>query len=369
MSEKENFQLKLWFNPALVQAFVNQVSAHYPAFDGDAFSQDILSELDTLEFKQRIALIAQALHTHLPQDYPTAISILLKLLDVRDGDFKQGGHLWVIDNFVELYGIAHYDQSIQAMYQITQRHSSEFSIRPFLMRYQARTLAILHEWKHDESEHVRRLVSEGTRPRLPWGGQLKAFITDPTPTLALLEALQDDPSEYVRRSVANHLNDISKDHPDKVLDTLERWSQNASAGTQWLIKHALRTQLKAGSPRALALLGYGTPDVTLDDFVLSTNVVNMGDSFTLSFRLRNDTDHAQNLMVDYIMHFMKANGSTSPKVFKLKVCELPAHDSLTITKSHTIRPISTRKYYAGTHRVEIQVNGQVLGGAGFALVL
>lgn len=366
---QENFQLKLWFNEALLRDLAKQICVIQTDFDAESFVAYILPELDSLAFKERIALIARALREYLPNDYPHALHILLDLLDVREGALSGGGHLWVIDYFVEQYGLDHYDESIKAMYTITQQHTSEFAIRPFIQAYPDQTLVILHEWKHDPNEHVRRLVSEGTRPRLPWGTQLKQFIQDPTPTLALLEALKDDASEYVRRSVANHLNDIAKDHPELVLDTLEQWSENASKGTQWIIKHALRTQLKAGDARALALLGYQTPKISLDEFTLDKQVVNMGESLSVAFTLCSESDAPQPLMVDYIMHFMKANGKTSPKVFKLKTIELAPKDSITISKTHTIRPITTRVYYAGTQRIEIQVNGQVLGGLDFDLIL
>lgn len=366
-AKQENFQLKDWFNEALIDELGTQIQKRYTDFDVEGFTDTIISQLDALAFKERIALIARTLRDYLPDDYPTALGMLLALLDVRDGALSGKAHLWVIDYFVEQYGLDYYDESIKAMYEITQRHTSEFAIRPFLQVYPEQTLAILHEWKHDSSEHVRRLVSEGTRPRLPWGGQLKQFIQDPTPTLALLEALKDDPSEYVRRSVANHLNDITKDHPELVLDTLEAWSKDASKGTQWLIKHALRSQLKAGDRRALALLGYHSPKIALENFTLDKQVVHMGETFTLEFTLRSESDVPQSLMVDYIMHFMKANGKTSPKVFKLKTCELAPNEAITISKAHTIRPITTRVYYAGMQGIEIQVNGQVMGRCEFEL--
>ncbi len=270
-------------------------------------------------------------------------------------------------HFVEVYGLEHFEVSVRAMKEITQRHSSEFTIRPFLVRYPDAMLAVLHEWVHDENFHVRRLVSEGTRPRLPWGMRLHQFVKDPTPTLALLEHLKDDPSEYVRRSVANHLNDITKDHPDLVLMTVRRWREGASQGTNWLIRHALRSLVKAGHPQALALLGYGEATVSLVDFQVQPAQIELGQSVTFTFTLRNDAAAAQDLLIDYVVYYVKANGSTSPKVFKLNTRTVAPGETITIQKKHPIKPITTRVHYPGTHTIAIQVNGQNLGGSTFEL--
>jgi 3-methyladenine DNA glycosylase AlkC len=266
-----------------------------------------------------------------------------------------------------VYGLDDFDVAMGAMYQITKRHTAEFAIRPFLRRYPERTLAVLHQWVEDESPHVRRLVSEGTRPRLPWAGRLDAFIADPTPTLALLERLKDDPSAFVRKSVANHLNDISKDHPQLVIDTLTCWREDAGAERLWIIRHALRTLVKKGDPAALALLGFDRPQVSLRDMRIEPDHIRLGDSLVFSFTLQSESDEAQNLIIDYLIHFVKASGQTSPKVFKLSTRELSARESIYIQRKHAIKPITTRSYYSGEHRIEIQVNGQVLGGQRFWL--
>jgi len=365
-------ELKLHLNMTVACNLATELSEHYPAFDTDSFLAQVGEKLDTLELKARSAWVAEALHAHLPTDYPEAVKILEAILgdplqeddSVTDGFYR----LMPIAHFVEVYGLEHVDESVHAMYEITKRFSSEFAIRPYLERYPEHMLAILHEWTLDPNEHVRRLVSEGTRPRLPWAGRLYQFIDDPTPTLALLEKLKDDSSLYVRRSVANHLNDIGKDHPELLLDTVERWRVNADANRLWVIKHALRSLIKAGNVRALAVLGYAAPQVRLIDFTASDEVV-MPDVLAFSCTLRSTAPQDQELMIDYLVHFMKANGKTAPKVFKLTQKTLAAGEQITIQKSHLIKPITTRVYYAGPHRVEVQVNGQVLGGADFDLVL
>ena len=230
-------------------------------------------------------------------------------------------------------------------------------------------MARLHQWALDENEHVRRLVSEGSRPRLPWWPQLTDLIADPSPALALLERLKDDPSLYVRRSVANHLNDIGKDHPELLLARMEAWSKGASDERLWLINHALRSLVKRGDQRALAILGFGPAAVELRDLRLEPSILQFGDELAFSFELRNMSREPQNLMIDFVAHFLKANGKTAPKVFKLKKLRLPVGETASISKRVAIRPISTRKYYPGRQRLEIQVNGRVLGGVDFELMM
>ncbi|MDE2858202.1 MAG: DNA alkylation repair protein, partial [Chloroflexota bacterium] len=313
------------------------------------------------------------LRAYLPRDYPVALNILLAILEDDRHRFEPiedpGFRLLSIPTFVERHGLEHPRQSLEAMAIITRHSSCELAIRPFITRYPEQTLTKLRAWAQDSDEHVRRLVSEGSRPRLPWAPQLREFIADPTPALALLERLKDDSSLYVRRSVANHLNDISKDHPQVVLDTLKAWRTDAGEQRLWLINHALRSLIKAGDPRALAILGYGEPQVTLHALKLSPKRLIFGGELSFSFQLQSVSDQAQQLMIDYVMQFVKANGKRTPKVFKLKKATLKTGDSLSLSKSHAIRPISTRRYYAGLQRLEIQVNGRIVGGADYELVM
>ncbi len=365
--------LKDMIDRQLAEQIAERIVAVHPDFDAAAFVSSVVAELERLELKQRFNWIADKLREYLPDDYPTALGILLQILDEADGRFEPiedaGFRLLPIPTFVYRHGLAHIDASLDAMYEITKHSSCESAIRPFIIHHRRATLARLHQWALDDDEHVRRLVSEGSRPRLPWWPQLTDFIADPTPTLALLERLKDDPSLYVRRSVANHLNDIGKDHPELLLARMEAWSAGASEERLWLINHALRTLVKRGDRRALAILGYGPAAVELVDLRLAPGVLQYGNEIEFSFSLRNDRAEAQNLMIDFLIHFVKANGSTAPKVFKLKKLRLPAGDRASISKRFAIRPISTRKYYPGRHRLEIQVNGRVLAGADFELVM
>jgi len=332
----------------------------------------VRAELDALELKARTVLIAKKLRDYLPRDYPEALRILLAIL-AEDRGFEPIEHaglrLMAIPCFIERYGLEHPAESLDAMEIVTRVSSCEFALRPLIAHEPEKTMARLRQWAKAGDEHLRRLASEGSRPRLPWGAQLKGLIADPTPTLALLERLKDDSSLYVRRSVANHLNDIGKDHPERLLARMEEWALDASEERLWLINHALRTLVKRGDQRALAILGYGPPAIELSDLRLEPSILQFGDEIEFAFCLRSLRDAPQNLMIDFVMHFVKANGTTAPKVFKLKKMRLPGGETASIGKRLAIRPISTRKYYPGRQRLEIQVNGRVLGGAEFELVM
>lgn len=365
--------LKGMIDLPLVRQIAGRIEAVYPQFAREEFIAAVDGELNCLELKPRFGLIADKLRAYLPRDYPAALNILLAILEDDRHRFTPiedpGLRLLPIPTFVERYGLEHPRQSLEAMAIITRHSSCELAIRPFITRYPEQTLTKLRAWTQDKDEHIRRLVSEGSRPRLPWAPQLREFIADPLPALALLERLKDDSSLYVRRSVANHLNDISKDHPQVVLDRLKAWRIGASAQRLWLINHALRSLIKAGDPQALAILGYGEPQVTLHGLKLSPDRLIFGEELSFSFQLRSESDKAQQLMIDYVMRFVKANGKRTPKVFKLKKAALKGGASLSVSKSHAVRPISTRRYYAGRQRLEIQVNGRIVGGADYELVM
>lgn len=374
MAAKSEFPLlKEMIDLPLVGQIAGRIETVYPQFAREDFLAAVDAELHHLELKPRFALIADKLREFLPQDFPAALKILLTILDddrhsfepIEDPAFR----LLSIPTFVEKYGLEHPQESLNAIHIITLYSSCELAIRPFITRYPAQTLTKLRAWAQDSNEHVRRLVSEGSRPRLPWAPQLKEFIADPPPALALLEHLKDDSSLYVRRSVANHLNDIGKDHPQLLLERMTAWKDGASSERMWLINHALRSLIKQGDPGALAILGYGEPQVTLHELKLSPERLVFGEDLSFSFQLQSVSDETQQLMIDYLMHFVKANGKRAPKVFKLKRAALNAGDSLSLSKSHAIRPISTRRYYAGLQRLEIQVNGRIVGGADFELFM
>ena len=377
MSDSTAF--KDFYNRRLAGEMGEELALACTEFDASAFVARISAEVDSLEFKDRIRLFAKALQGQLPAHFADAWAILERVMPRTSGEavaetpsagvFTHGFALWPIARYIQDYGLEDFDSAVRAMHTITGLHTAEFAVRPFIERYPQRMLSVLNRWVNDPSEHVRRLVSEGTRPRLPWAGRLNQFIEDPTPTLALLEQLKDDSSEYVRRSVANHLNDIGKDHPDLLLTVAARWQRGTPPPErQRIIKHALRTLVKAGNPEALRLLGYGPAMVTLRDMRVAPERLLLGKSLEIEFTLESLADAPQNLVIDYIIHFVKANGTTSPKVFKLTTRTLEPGEFHTIRRRHAIRPITTRRYYPGRNRVEIQVNGRVLAVAEFDLI-
>jgi 3-methyladenine DNA glycosylase AlkC len=369
MSEQLN--LKSYFDYNLVQGVGAQLQTAYPSFDQASFLEEVMAELEALELKARVNLIAKVMREHLPSDYPTALKIAECMLEERaeqvEGILGGGWRLAILATFVEHYGLDHLEVSLAAMYKITQQHTAEFTIRPYLQRHQEAVLARLHEWVHDPSEHVRRLVSEGTRTRLPWGARLPQFIADPAPVLELLELLRDDPSLYVRRSVANNLNDIAKDHPDLVISTLRRWSQGASEERQWIVRHALRSLVKQGHPEALAIMGVYPANIELLKLTLDPDPLPFNGTLTFSLELRNNDQQAHSCIIDYLVYFVGARGQQRSKVFKLRQAQLAAGQRLAVQQRHSFRPITTRRSYPGLHRIEIQVNGTIVGGADFTL--
>jgi len=371
MSE-QNFQVRDVFNERVVRQLAAALANTWSGFDEKGFCETVIAQMPALSFSGRAALIRDSLGTYLPQEYPRALKIILKALPPETASDELEGYDGFIvmpqNDFVAKYGLEHYDLSMQALYEMTKRFSAEGAIRAFILRYPEETMSTLAKWAEDENPHVRRLASEGTRPRLPWTMQLKPFIENPRPVLALLEKLRTDPNLMVRRSVANNLNDIAKDNPDLVVKTLKRWRKIKDDGTQWLIRHAARTLVKQGNHEALAILGFeANAAVAISDLMISPVHVKMGGEMIFSFAIRSKSQQAQNLVVDYVIHHVKANGKRTPKVFKLTSRELGARETAQVSKRHSFRPISTRVYYAGKHRLEIQVNGVVVAGMEFGL--
>jgi 3-methyladenine DNA glycosylase AlkC len=370
---------KNFFNPALIGGMADHLARQWPDFDRAAFVADGCKGLETRELKDRAIWIADALGRHLPQDFTEACGILLAALhpaeeqdlgELDAGITDDGVKGWAVMPMtihIAERGAGHLDIALGALKEMTKRSSSEFAIRRFLADEPDRTLKALADWVHHGNHHVRRLVSEGTRPRLPWASRLTGFVRDPSPVLALLESLKDDSSEYVRRSVANNLNDIAKDHPYLVVDVARRWMKGASPQRKQLVRHACRSLVKAGNRECLRVLGYGHPLVAPVAITINTPVVTLGGSLEFEAKLVSDTFAPQPLIVDYIIHHVKASGKTSPKVFKWKTVTLIPREAMHIRRRHAIRPITTRVYYAGCHRLEILVNGEILGAADFEL--
>jgi len=343
------------------------VRAVYPAFAHQDFIAEVLDGYAPLSLTGRGQRVAEALRRHLPAEYPRAVALLVESASQPHEHRASGGmagflfmpHLY----FVARHGLDHFEESMRAQYALTQRFTAEFSIRPYLEKYPEATLARLREWTRDPSEDVRRLVSEGTRPRLPWAPRLRAFQKDPRPVLELLELLKDDPSLYVRRSVANNLNDIGKDHPALLVATARRWlraagAQRPSAQRQWIVKHALRSAIKRADAGALRALGYGgAARVAVRKVSITPSRPRIGGAVTISFELSSRAKRRQRVMADLVVHFVKARG-TGAKTFKLRAVDLPAGGHERLAKKIVLAQLTTRKHYPGVHRVAALLNGK-----------
>lgn len=346
--------------PAVVR-IASSLSQVAPDFKKDAFVRDAMEGIEALELKERVRHLIQVLHRHLPQPFSKAADAISKVpahWDFgREDDPVSVFAAWPLIDYVGEHGLASPKRSLQVLQKITHLFSAEFAIRHFLIHHEDECFAVFDKWVKHKNHHVRRLVSEGCRPRLPWGIRLKAYVENPKPILPWLEALRLDESDYVRRSVANNLNDIAKDHPEYVIEICQRWQKRDKGKSDWVIRHGLRTLVKQGHPDVFGLLGYSeAPSVSVGPIALSADAIAMGEAleFTVPLSAKKNAVHC---VVDFSVHYVKANGSLSPKVYKLKNCELKKGESITLSKRISFKPITTRKFYAGKHLLTIQVNG------------
>lgn len=362
MSEENPNALKHMFDVKLLEKMAKEIAMSYPQFNKSQF-MDIKKPLLDLEMKARVHLIRDQLKTTLPQDYPSALKILLKT--TQSGKLN-GFNLWPYTEFIQKFGMDHVKISLEALKEVTTLFTSEWAVRPFIKKDLEQTLSFLLKCSTSKDVHIRRWVSEGTRPRLPWGERLHDFIKEPTHTLKLLEYLKFDPELYVRKSVANHLNDISKDHPKLVVKVLKTWKSQATTEEEekrvdWIIKHALRSLIKNGDEGALKLIGVSSnAPVKLSKFKIKNKNIVVGEKLEFEFEVSSQSKKTETFVIDYALSFKKANGTNSAKVFKLKNIKLKSFEKQRITKTHSIKVITTRKYYLGKQHLIILVNGKPL---------
>jgi 3-methyladenine DNA glycosylase AlkC len=367
--------LKNFFSPPLVRRLAADLTRIHPAFPAKRFVSDACAGLDALELLDRGRHISRALARSLPQSYPEAIAVLLRSLGrEHDTDELIGvgmAPFFYLPHtiFVSQHGLDHFEVSMRAQYELTKRFSAEASIRPFIAKYPERTVDQLRSWARDANAHVRRLVSEGTRLRLPWAPRVIWLDQHPDQVLGLLDLLKDDAAPMVRRSVANNLNDLGKVHPELLMQTSGSWMTDASPQRRELIEHALRSAVKRGQPEALRLLGYGQKaSVAVEDARFSPRRVAIGGRVSVSFTLHSRSRSAQDLLVDLAVHFVKANGSVAPKVFKLKRVSLPPRGTFEFATSISLAVHTTRKPRPGRHTVDVIVNGKALPVGTFEVV-
>lgn len=360
----DNFRLKDSYGPEIPTLIADMIGAVDPTFDTAGFVATAVDGYEPLELMDRARHIARALARFLPADPAAGIRVLHQSLpdEVETASWTgmTGFVLLPHSFYVAEHGLDCFTESMAFQYDLTKRFTAEFCIRSFLTQAYEPTMRYLDDWVDDPSPHVRRLVSEGTRPRLPWAGRLPRFQQDPTPVVALLDRLIEDPSEYVRRSVANNLNDISKDHPELAVEVARRWLEVGSQVTEGIVRHGLRTLIKKGDSAALAVLGYeATAGVVVQDFSATPPRPAIGESVRLSVTIKNTTSDTVHVLGDVAIDFRKANGSQSRKVFKGAEVTLAPGQSAQINKTVSVRQHTTRTHYPGEHPVAVLLNGQL----------
>jgi len=363
--------LKNVYNEQFFERFTAALQQLLPPFNKSDFLAQIYdAEWEDLELKQRMRHISTTLHTYLTGNYEKKLDSLLQLIPLlKENGFKaESFEFMLLPDFVQVYGLDHYELSVKAMEEITQFTSCEFAVRPFLLQYEQAMLQQMLKWSKHKHPMVRRLATEGCRPRLPWAMGVPSLKENSLPILPILENLKTDSSESVRRSVANNLNDISKDHPAIVIDLVKAW-KGQSKEVDALVKHASRTLLKQGNSVVMELFGFGSIEhIEIKDFQVLTPTIQIGDSVAFSFKLRNTSKLPAKLRLEYGIYYQKANGTLSRKVFKISEKMYAENSTTTIHRKQHFKVITTRKLHLGLHRVALIINGKELEVLGFELV-
>lgn len=362
------------FNAKKVKQLSGEIKAAYPKFDTRGFERQVLKDFPKQELMERIRGIRNQLRAFLPKSYPEAVKVILKALpselDNKKTDNDFGDFIYApYSYFVATYGCTekHVDLSLGALKEITKRFSAEGALRDFLNAFPDKTLQAVNKWAKDKNYHVRRLASEGTRPNLPWAKRINVLPAKMSPVLDQLHA---DSTRYVVRSVANHLNDLSKIDKKLTLSLLKKWRKAKKQNHKeldYLTNHSLRTLIRAGDADALRMVGFASDQLNVTDFQVKPKKVKVGEAVSFSFKLSSTSGKAQNVMVDYILYFNKANGKLSPKTFKLAKILLEPEETIVLKKSHALKLMRTRALYPGEHQIELQINGHCFGCESFML--
>ncbi|MDR0767161.1 MAG: hypothetical protein LBE57_01745 [Methanosarcinales archaeon] len=379
---KKGEPLKNMYNDQFFDRFTKDLKCVISDFDAFEFVSQIMDdEWENRELKQRNEHIATVLRNFLPADYKEAIAKILELLDsikdtlpdfseINDTQFSLSlEYGWILDSFVEQYGLDDYETSVRAIEKITQFTSCEFSVRPFIIKYPDKMMKQMFVWSNHEHWGIRRLASEGCRPRLPWAMALPNLKKNPAPIIPILENLKNDPSRFVRLSVANNLNDIAKDNPGTVIDLVKKW-QGESKEIDWMIKHGCRTLLKQGNQDAMVLFGFGSvaKNISIQDFSISAPKVKVGNSLEFEFKLLNKNNEKAKIRLEYGIYYQKANGMLAKKVHKISEKEYAENSTARITRKHSFKVVTTRKLHLGLHQVAVIINGNEFEKYDFELI-
>jgi len=362
--------LKNIYSTAFFEELTKATSKVIPVFNKDSFLKEIYNpQWKTKELKQRMRHISTVLNNHLPGSYNTKLSSIRKIIfRIREINSAPNSLAYMIfPDFVEVHGINDPDISLKAMEFITTFTSCEFAIRSFLLSFHDKCLMQMLIWSRHENHHVRRLASEGSRPRLPWAMAIPALKKDPRPILPILENLKNDPSEYVRRSVANNLNDIAKDNPSTVLEIAKKW-KGINKETDWIIKHGCRTLLKKADPEVYSLFDLkGSFNCEVKNIKLDKTKLRIGERLNFSFHLFNKEEKTTKCRVEYAVYYMKSNGKQTRKLFKITENSYDSNTSYAFSRSLSFRDLTTRVHYPGKHSLAIVINGVELSSKNFTV--
>jgi 3-methyladenine DNA glycosylase AlkC len=352
--------LKNLYSVSFYEQFCSVIKTIVPDFNSDKFLKSIFdNDWNGRELKSRMKHTTVILHDFLPKDFAETSNVLVRLTTKlqAEGLGYQALQYMFVPDYIEKYGIGHFEESVKAFEKVTQFTSCEFAVRPFIVKYPEQMMAKMLDWSMHENHHLRRLSSEGCRPRLPWAMALPAFKKNPNPILSVLENLKQDTSEYVRRSVANNLNDIIKDNPDIVLGIMKKWA-GLGKETDYILKHGCRTLLKSGHAETLGHFGLvANENLKLSNFKIQNRNVLIGENLDFSFQLENKSTQTEKVRLEYVIYFLRANGTWAKKVFKISEREFLPNERAFITRHQSFRPITTRVYYVGIQRISIVING------------
>ncbi len=362
--------LKHVYNNQFFDTYTNAIKIVIPNFDSNRFLASVIDDTwDAKELKQRMAYLALHTDNILPSDNQKKVFAIRAIVnELRSNGIKDQNFAYLfMADLIPMNFIDDLPLSVSLIEFMTIFTSFEFAGRTYFVKYPDEMMAQMLKWTNHDNPNVRRYASEGCRPRLPWGLQLKQFVSDPTPIFPILENLKDDPSEYVRKSVANNLNDISKDHPNLVIDLIKKW-KGKTKNTDWIVKHASRTLLKKGHPEVLELFGTSSKTLyELSQFEISKLQLVLGDTLIFSFRLENKEPSFAKFRLEYVIYFIKANGQQSKKIFKISEPIIEISQEVQVIKKHKFINLTTRKHYAGIHKIAIVVNGIESDGIDFEL--
>lgn len=347
------------YSVSFYEKFGQAVAEVYPSFNEQRFIETIYKgDFYQKEWKDRMKHTTAVLHHFMPQNFPEAVAIIDKIIEnLKKNSFTDGNLAFIFfADYIENYGLEDFKTSMKAFVSITQFISCEFAVRPFILKYKERMIDEMIKWSLHENHHVRRLASEGSRPRLPWAMAIPFLKKDPTSILPILENLKNDPSEYVRRSVANNLNDIAKDNPEIVLEIASKWKNN-SKETDAIIKHGCRTLLKQGHPEILSHYGLESTNIELSLFEIKTPIVKIGDYLQFHFYLNNKNQESKTVRLEYAVHYKKAKGHLAKKVFKISEKIYHPNQLTKIERNQSFKLITTRVFHLGVHQLSIIING------------